>query len=142
MTLRAVVCCVALSVLGSACATLPGPRVRFADVTEASLAELESEDNVWFEFEPGDEIPMVFVLTGMAEAATDAPIRFVAKRKFWIVQSRKTEKQYYSFDGKTVVTGDEARYSIMLGYDAALGPSLGVLLFVGEDSDLPDELKK
>jgi hypothetical protein len=140
MFLRTILPC-ALVVALFGCGGGPqGPRVRFTQATPAQLAALEGERTVWFEFVPGDEVPMSFVLAGIFESVTPEPIRLVAKQHFWVVQ--RDGATFFSFDGRRLVRGDQlAKWGLLLGTSGEQAGRAGVILLVGRPQDLPPQLR-
>lgn len=123
------------------CGGPQGPRVRFTQATPNQLAALQNEPTVWFEFHPGDEVPMSFVLAGIFESATPQPVRMVAKQHFWVVVQREGTT-FFSFDGRRLVRGDQlAKWGLLLGTSGEQAGRSGVILLVGRPQDLPPDLR-
>ncbi|MEZ4251901.1 MAG: hypothetical protein R3B99_27125 [Polyangiales bacterium] len=125
-----------------ACAGGPeGPRIRYAQASPAQLSAVRGERTVWYEFHPGDEVPMTFVLAGIFESATPQPIRMVAKQHFWIVVQQGGQT-YFSFDGRQLMRGDQlAKWGVLLGTEGDDAGQTGVLLLVGRPQDLPPAMR-
>lgn len=131
----------ALFSFGSGCSRANGPHVRFA---EASSAEIEnaqrSGEIIWYDFEPGDSVPIVFGLVGVSEAVSETPVRWVARRRFSVVVY-PDGRTLFSFDGRRLVPGNiAAAWSLGLGAGEQGGEAT-LLLFIGEQQDLPRELQ-
>jgi hypothetical protein len=127
--------------LAAACGSPQGPHVRFA---RASSSEIEAARNsgqvVWYDFEAGDEVPLEFGLLGVSEAITDQPTRMIAQRPFSIVVF-PDGRTMFSFDGSSLTSPRvAARWSIALGSDDR-GGRAGLLLFIGQPQDVPQELR-
>ena len=132
----AVVVATALSVV--ACGAPQGRRVRFVNATAAELEAAEQERIVWYEFRPGDDVPLAMVFTGVVESAT--PIHAKAKRNFWLVV-QKNRPIEFSFDGEHVVNQNAGQVALALGHHEGSN-HVGVLVYLGRPEDTPDALKK
>lgn len=124
------------------CGARPQTHVRFARAAPEEIHTAESSGEVvWYDFEPGDEVPMAFGLLGVAEAVTETPVRFIAQRPFSIVVFPNGDT-LFSFDGHSLMSGMyAARWSIALG----AGPEGGraaILLYVGNPNDVPADLRR
>ncbi|HJK91810.1 MAG TPA: hypothetical protein RMH85_11445 [Polyangiaceae bacterium LLY-WYZ-15_(1-7)] len=126
----------------SACGAPQARHVRFAHATATQLQALQDEEVVWYDFQPGDEVPMVFGLLGVASAGTgDGPIPMVARRPFSIVVFRDGRTRM-SFDGEHLWGGDFGKWGVVLHPNEATGRGeLGLLLFMGRPQDMPEELR-
>lgn len=130
-----------LSLTATACGAPQGPHVRFADATQSQIeAAQQSGDVVWYDFEAGDEVPMIMGLVGVSAAVTEQPTRWIARRAFSVVVF-PDGRTLFSFDGRRLVPGEIAvRWNLALG----AGPEGGraaLLLFIGEEQDVPVELR-
>lgn len=109
--------------LAIACGGPTGPHIRVATAKKADLEAVKDERTVWYEFQPGDEVPMQFLFIGVGLAASE-PIRFVAEQHFYLVMMRD-QPLMFSFDGRTltgasstkllvaVVPGDDERAQLV-----------------------------
>lgn len=129
---------VALCLSTAACSPPQGRRVRFVNATAAELEAATQERTVWYEFQPGDDVPLAMVFTGVVESAT--PIHAKAKRNFWLVV-QKDRPIEFSFDGEHVVNQNAGQVALALGR-AEGGNQVGVLVYLGRPEDTPAELKK
>lgn len=118
-----------------------GPHLRFAQASAVDIrAAAESGQIIWYDFEPGDEVPMILGLVGMAEAISEPPARMVAKRHFSIVVF-PDGRTFFSFDGEHLVRGEQlARWTIGLE-PAGAGGGAVLLMFVGQPQDMPQEMR-
>jgi len=124
--------CAALAL--AACAG-PKPHVHFASATPQQLAAA-SEQETWFEFHPGDEVPLQFLYKGVVEAAT--PVKATAKRQFWLV-FQPNAPPMFSFDGKSV-TASGGKAGMLVGRDGETN-FVGVVTYIGKPEDAPPELR-
>jgi hypothetical protein len=123
------------------CGAPQGPHVRFAHSSMQEIEAARSDGRViWYDFEAGDEVPLMFGLVGVSEAISPQPARWVARRAFSVVVFPDGTTMF-SFDGHSLTNATfAARWSIGLDADAQ-GPSGAILLFIGEQQDLPAELQ-
>ena len=131
-----------LALLSAAgCGAPQGPHVRFAQASQAAIETARSSGQVvWYDFEAGDEVPIMFGLIGVSEAISEQPSRMVARRPFSIVIFPDGSTMF-SFDGRSLTSPQvAARWSIALDADAE-GGRAGLLLFIGEHEDLPEGLR-
>src|SRR5687767_1020972 len=82
------------------CGATMGPKVRVATATPAELKAAEEADNVWYEFQPGDVIPVNLAFLGAFEGGARQPAVFRAKQRMFFVMFKNAPMQI-SFDGKT-----------------------------------------
>lgn len=126
------------SVWLSACVKAPmGPKVRVATATASQLQSLENEDSVWYEFQPGDIVPVEFGFLGAVEGGAEKPSVLRAKKLFYFVTQKNGPIQL-SFDGKTLA-GQKANQSVIAVVPRRDGKG-GQLLWIhymGQDGD-PD----
>lgn len=127
--------------LSSACGPPQGRHVRFAHASQSEIeAARESGQVVWYDFEAGDEVPLQFGLLGVSQAMTESPTRMIAQRPFSIVMF-PDGRTMFSFDGSSLTRPEQAaRWSIVLGSDPN-GGRAGLVLFIGQRQDMPDELR-
>jgi hypothetical protein len=121
-----------------ACGAPQGRRVRFVNATAAELEAANQERTVWYEFQPGDDVPLAMVFTGVVESAT--PIRAKAKRNFWLVV-QKDRPIEFSFDGEHVVNQNAGQVALALGQHEG-NNHVGVLVYLGRPEDTPSELRR
>lgn len=126
-----------LTLAGVGCAP-PKTIVRFTQATEAQLNAVEDGQTIWYEFQPGDEVPLNIGLIGSAEAV--APnLELVAKRRFFIVVW-PYGPPLLSFDGEsTVYEGSKTFIAFEKG---EAGNTINVLTYLGLPADMPVELQK
>lgn len=138
---RLVLALLVLGSLASACGGPGGPHVRLAHAPPSEInAAQESGQPVWYDFEPGDEVPLQFGLLGVAEAITDQPIRMVARRRFSIVVLPGGQTMF-SFEGGDLVGANAARWNIALGADEQ-GGRAALVLMLGREQDVPEQLRQ
>lgn len=122
--------------LGSAVLSGCGPKVgRKIRVATASPAELEAalqEDNVWYEFQPGDVVPVQLGFLGVFEGGSQGPAVFRAKQPFYFVASKNGPMQI-SFDGKTFAgqQGSQTLIVVVPRKDGN-GGQLGWMIYIGQ----------
>ena len=120
-----------------ACVKTPqGPHVHYARATPQDLASVENQATVWYEFKVGDQVPMSFVFIGMAEMAANN-LRMVVKRHFFIV--RHNDRQFFSFDGRTLVQNPFSRWGMVIGRGQDRG-NAAVMMYVGPANEAPRDL--
>ena len=129
---------VALALSAVACGPPDGRRVRFVTATAAELDAANQERVVWYEFKPGDTVPLAMVFTGVVESAT--PIHAKAKSNFWLVV-QKGQPIAFSFDGEHVVAQNAGQVALALGQHEGTN-QVGVLVYMGRPEDTPSELKR
>ncbi len=115
----------------------PPNYVRFVNATEAQLSSAEQEGMVWFEFQPGDEVPLNMAVLGVSEAVGEG-IKLRAKKRFFIVV-RKGGPPALSFDGQTISQGSET--FLAFGREGDTN-TLNVLTYVGPPQDMPEKLRQ
>jgi len=133
--------CISFLVALGACGPAMGPTVRVATATPAQLAEVEDKDNVWYEFQPGDVIPVQLAFMGVMEGGSEAAV-FRAKQHFYFVMFQHAPMQI-SFDGKTFA-GPHSSQSLIgvLPRKDGKGGQLGWMIYMGESADAKAELQK
>jgi hypothetical protein len=126
----------------AACGAPQGPHVRFARASAGEIhAAEQSGQVVWYDFDVGDEVPLVFGLVGVSEAFTDPPARMVAQRPFSIVVF-PDGRTMFSFDGHSLTSGQmAARWSMALGTENDRGRA-ALILYIGRPQDIPPELRR
>lgn len=125
-----------LLLAGLAGCAAPPSYVRFVTATEAQLTAFETDGVVWYEFQPGDEVPLNLAVLGVSEAGTEG-VMLRAKRRFFIV-IRKGAPPAFSFDGESISTGSET--FLAFGREGDKN-TLNVLTYLGPPEDMPPELK-
>lgn len=127
--------------LVAACGPSMGPKVRVATATAAQLEAVENEDNVWYEFEPGDLIPIQLGFLGVVEGGSKAA-GFRAKQHFYFVMFKHAPMQV-SFDGKTFAGphGSQSLIGVIPREDGK-GGQLAWFIYMGESGDPQAELAK
>ncbi len=125
----------------SACMAPQGPRVRVATATKAELESVQSEDVVWYEFQPGDVVPVQFGFLGTMEGGSDGPAVFRAKRQFYFVTTQHGLK--ISFDGKSFAGPNSSQSVIaVVPRRDGKGGALVWAIYVGESGDAEGELDR
>jgi hypothetical protein len=132
---------IAFAALAMGCGMPQAPRIRFATASEAQLKAAELEDMVWYEFRRGDEVPIAFMLVGVTEGITPEAIHARATRTFYLVV-RKHGPPMFSFDGEHLVEHDAGKAAITLGRTRDGTNQVGVVVFLGQEQDMPPELKR
>ncbi|MEZ4375877.1 MAG: hypothetical protein R3B07_34030 [Polyangiaceae bacterium] len=118
---------------GAACVPqATGPKIRVATATPQQLADAEKEDQVWYEFQQGDVIPVHFAFLGVSEGGMREPLVFRAKQQFWFVTFKNGPMQI-SFDGKTFA-GERAIQSLIavVPRKDGQGGQLGWIIYMGQ----------
>lgn len=131
------------ALLVGACTKVPmGPRVRVATATAAELRAMEKEDSVWYEFQPGDVIPVQFGFLGSVDGGSDGASVLRAKQQFFFVTSKNGPIRL-SFDGKTLA-GDKANQSIIavVPREDGQGGQLVWVVYMGQSGNPEAELEK
>jgi hypothetical protein len=123
------------------CARATGPHVRVATATRAELAAAEKQDEVWYEFQPGDIVPVQLGYLGVVEGGSSQPVVFRAKKHFFFVMSKGRPMQI-SFDGASFA-GERSHQSVIMvaPRDDGKGGELGWIIYIGESGDPETELK-
>jgi len=103
----------AAALLVGACAS-PKPHIHFASASEQQL-NTASDEETWFEFRPGDEVPIAFLYKGVIEAST--PVKAKAIKQFWLVFRPKSPPRF-SFDGESIAS-DAGSAGVLVGRDPA-----------------------
>jgi hypothetical protein len=126
----------------AACGPSMGPTVRVSTATAAQLAAVEDKDNVWYEFQAGDVIPVQLGFLGAMEGGSREPAVFRAKQHFYFVTYQHAPMQI-SFDGKTFA-GPNASKSLIavVPRKDGQGGELGWVIYMGESGDPKAELEK
>ncbi|HJL19363.1 MAG TPA: hypothetical protein RMH99_27100 [Sandaracinaceae bacterium LLY-WYZ-13_1] len=124
------VCGLVALVAASGCASLEGPRFRYATQTAEALGALEREEVVWLEFREGDVVPLEVRVDGMIRGETEQPVRLVAQRTFYLVH-RRGEPMRLSVDGETLLDAYPGRGILAFGVEGG-APQLGLLLLLSE----------
>lgn len=111
-----------------------GPKVRVATASTEELRKVEDEDNVWYEFQPGDVIPVQLGFMGVMEGGSREAV-FRAKKHFYFVMFKNAPMQI-SFDGKTFAgpRGSQSLIAVVPREDGQ-GGKLGWFIYMGEDGD-------
>ncbi|MES1182836.1 MAG: hypothetical protein ABUL60_03420 [Myxococcales bacterium] len=127
--------------LVAACGPSMGPKVRVATATAAQLQAVENEDNVWYEFEAGDLIPIQLGFLGVVEGGSKSA-GFRAKQHFYFVMFKNAPMQV-SFDGKTFA-GQHGSQSLIgvIPREDGKGGQLAWFIYMGESGDPRAELAK
>jgi hypothetical protein len=119
-----------------------GPKVRVATATAAELKAVEDQDNVWYEFQPGDVIPVQLGFLGAIEGGAREPAVFRAKQRFYFVMF-KNQPMQISFDGETFAAPDRSQQLIaVVPRSDGNGGQLGWVIYMGESGDPKAELLK
>lgn len=139
-TLFGIVFTLASMALG--CGAPQGPHVRFARAIRSELEAARAQGRVvWYDFEAGDQVPVVFGLVGVSEAFAQQATPWVARRAFSVVVFPDGTTMF-SFDGQTLTSSTfAARWSLGLDADAN-GPNAAILVFIGQPQDMPPELRR
>ena len=125
-----------------ACGAPQGRHVRVATATPAELEAALQEDNVWYEFQPGDIIPVKLGFLGAMEGGAEGPVVFRAKRQFFFVMS-KTGQMQISFDGKTYAGPNRSQSLIaVVPRKDGQGGELAWIIYMGESGDPQAELQQ
>jgi hypothetical protein len=115
--------------------------VRVATATPEQLDSVKDMENVWYEFQPGDIIPVNLIFFGALEGGVEGSAGFRAKKHFYFVMS-KNGPMRVSFDGKTFAGPMSTQTVIaVVPNKNAPGGKLGWLIYVGESGQPEQELK-
>lgn len=119
-----------------------GPHIRVATATAEELKAADGQDMVWYEFQPGDIVPVQFGYLGAVEGGSKGPAALRAKQHFYLVASKQGGLNL-SFDGKTFA-GQNSSQSIIavLPRKSGKGGQLLWVLYMGESGDAKAELQK
>jgi hypothetical protein len=125
----------------AACGPSMGPKVRVATATAEELRKVEDEDNVWYEFQAGDVIPIQLAFMGVVEGGSREAV-FRAKQHFYFVMFKNAPMQI-SFDGKTFAgpRGSQSLIGVVPREDGK-GGKLGWFIYMGEEGDPKAELAR
>ena len=128
-----------LLVLGAvACGGAKKNIVRFTAATQAQLDAGQSGTETWFEFQPGDEVPLNIGIVGAAETLAQG-LSLVAKQRFFIVVFPHGPPRL-SFDGEHIAfQGSESFLAFSRESDTNM---IGVLTYLGLPENMPVELRK
>ncbi len=115
--------------------------MRFAHASSQELEAARAQGRVvWYDFEVGDDVPLLFGLVGVSEAVTQQPAHWVTRRAFSVVVFPDGTTMF-SFDGRSLTSATiAARWTIGLEADDH-GPTGALLVFIGERQDMPAELR-
>ncbi len=127
-----------LLVMVCACGSSQGPRVRYANASPQELAAAENEPVVWYEFQPGDQVPVDFAFLGMAEMGAER-LRMVVQRPFWIVVHQNGHVNF-SFDNRRQVANPFSRWGFLIGEGDRRGRT-GLVMYVGPAHEAPAQLR-
>jgi len=131
-----------LAVFLGGCGAPSGPHIRVATATPQQLAEVENEDVVWYEFQPGDVVPVQLLFLGAVEGGSQAPVGFRAKQRFFFVTNKNGPMQI-SFDGRTFANPNSSQWVIaVMPREDGKGGQLGWVIYMGESGDPQAELQK
>lgn len=135
-------CVVASGLLLGGCMAPTGPHIRVATATADQLKSVEGQDDVWYEFMPGDVIPVQFGYLGAVEGGSRGPAAFRAKQHFFLVATKQGGIQI-SFDGKSFA-GPESSQSVIavVPRKDGHGGQLVWVIYMGESGDPKAELQK
>lgn len=142
MTSRLMLFSTLAAVLCAACGgASQATHVRFAHASANEIRAAQSSGEVvWYDFQPGDEVPLDLGLLGVAQAATDEPVRMVARRSFSIVVF-PSGRTAFSFDGHTLMSPQAvARWTVGLGAEGAQARA-AIALVLGRQQDVPPQLR-
>jgi hypothetical protein len=130
-----------MSTAAIGCGGATGPHIRVATATAAQLEAVKDQDGVWYEFQPGDVVPVGFAFLGAVEGGTNQPAALRAKRQFFFVMYRDRPLQI-SFDGKSFA-GPNSSQSIIgvIPREDGKGAQLGWIIYMGESGNPKAELE-
>jgi hypothetical protein len=133
--------CVVACLAAVACGPAVGPQIRVATASAQEIAAAEDQDNVWYEFQPGDVIPVQFAFLGVLEGGSRGAV-FRAKQHFWFVMF-KNQPMQLSFDGKTFAGAHNSQSLIgVMPRKDGQGGQIGWFIYMGESGDPKAELGK
>ncbi len=111
-------------------------------MTAAELESLDSEQYVWYEFQPGDVIPVQFGFLGAVEGGSNGDSLLRAKHTFYFVTAKNGPVKL-SFDGKTLAA-DNTNQSVVAVVPRAdgKGGQLVWMIYMGKDANPEKELDR
>lgn len=128
--------------LGGCMPAASGPHIRVATATPEQLASAKGEDTVWYEFQPGDVVPVQLLFLGAVEGGSDGPAGFRAKQRFYFVTS-KNGPMRISFDGETFAGENASQWVVaVLPRKDGKGGQLGWVIYMGEAGDPEAAMKQ
>ncbi len=120
-----------------------GPRIRVSQATRAQFEATKDENEVWYEFQPGDVVPFQLIFFGALIGGLDQPMQIKAKKQFFLI-ARKNFPMALSFDGQSYA-GPHAMQAIIAvvpGEGDAPGGQVGWMTYLGESGDTDRELEE
>lgn len=101
----------------------------------SELQEASSQDNVWYEFQPGDVVPVFFGFIGVVEGGTKQPAVLRANKQIFFVIS-KNHPIRLSFARKTYAR-DNANQAVLaiVPRRKGKGGQLAWMMYIGEEGD-------
>lgn len=131
-----------VSLLAGCGAHREGPRIRVATASAAELQGALKEDTVWYEFQPGDIVPVHFAFMGAIEGGSDNPAVFRAKQHFFFVTT-KNGSMRLSFDGETFAgTRSSQSVIVVAPRKGGKGGQLLWAIYMGESGDAEGEFDR
>lgn len=120
-----------------------GPRVRVSQMTRAQYESVKDQNEVWFEFQPGDVVPFNLIFFGALVGGLDQPVAIHAKKPFFLI-SRKNLPMAISFDGRSYAGpwSMKAIIAVVPGEGDRPGGQVGWMTYLGESGDAEKELQQ
>lgn len=122
--------CIAL-MLTACTSSYNAPHVRLAQLDDHAGA-LSRGEPLWIAFEPGDELPLYFRLSGSLVESSGEPLTLRVKRRFFVLIGDGMPK--ISFDGTHVADLPPGSFQIGLGKSKELGEHAQVGIVLAPDA--------
>lgn len=130
---------ITLTLLATGCGGAPqGPHVRLASATAVEIETAQhSGDPVWYDFEPGDQVPMLLGVVGLFDAAASPPPVMIARRRFSVV-IYPNGNTFFSIEGGGLISANQlGRWAIGFGAGPNGRGAAEMILMVGRPQDVP-----
>lgn len=139
--MRAVICVLLFAVVTGGCIKR-GPNVRVAQATAAQFDAVKDQNEIWYEFQPGDVVPFQLIFFGALVGGLEQPMSIKAKRPFFLV-ARKNQPMMLSFDGRSYAGPHsmQAIIAVVPGEGGKPGGQVGWMTYLGESGNPDAELK-
>ena len=140
--MRAVTCLLVFALLAGGCIKR-GPNIRVARATAAQFEAAKDQNEIWYEFQPGDVVPFQLMFFGALVGGLEQPMAIKAKKPFFLV-SRKNLPMMLSFDGNSYAAPHsmQAIIAVVPGEDGKVGGQVGWMTYLGESGDPDRELRE
>jgi hypothetical protein len=119
---------------------VPPTYLRVATATRADFERVSKLDGVWYEFQPGDEVPLNVLYFGAVEAVAGG-VSFKARKPFYLV-AYKHQPMMVSYDGKSVSPYQLRFIVAVTPRKDQPGGAVNWMTYLGESQDPEGELDK